>query len=722
MPSKIDITDIHSILRHVKQGRLKDALDTAKRCAVALGFWQQLDILSTHERTYRAITEYMDKDLDTRQRSRSLARIKEDLLRFADQVMLDMNVREPRAGQEGNIYTAEVRTRRLAQPTTMAKLVADIANADNDRRYAIIDELFMRIVTTQHLEHTDEETLRSLLADIKSDADATAMAVSALGIANLYYYDRAKLLLLLNVPDNESPELLSRRLVGIYLTLWRHPSRIAFDPEIGEHLEALLDDPYILESMRKVAFAFLGSRDTQRINNKMQQEIIPELQKLQSDFTRRFQTRTDLSELMDPEKNPEWDDILSKSGLRDSLQELGNMQQQGGDVMMLAFSNLKNFPFFHRAGNWLLPYSPEHPALRQIRQSNPKMLQILNESVDFLCDPDKYSLGLVMERMSSSRLSMMLDQLHQQFEQYREDKKTTLAKDTEPSINIFITLYVRSLSRLVSLFPHQGLRMPDPFASAINPANLPFLGSRMKEEKDLCAVSEFLFSRGYYDEVLPVLHQLEKLSATSDLYEKIGYCLQMTGDTENALANYSKAEILSTNPSTWLLNKLANLHRALGHHSEAVRYWQRLDNASPDDPKVTMQLANSLFDAGDIEGALKKYYKADYLRGGSERTWRPIAWCEFMLGHYDKAQVQYDRLLSDTAESGDLLNAGHLTLARGDFSGAIDLYTRAAHTHKDGVEEFLKLLAADADILSKHGLDAEAQALLADRISFDTEH
>ena len=98
MPSKIDITDIRGILRHVRQGRLKDALDAAKRCAVALGLWQQLDMLSAHERTYRAITEYMATEKDTAQRSRSLACIKEDLLRLADTARLDMDVNTPRPG------------------------------------------------------------------------------------------------------------------------------------------------------------------------------------------------------------------------------------------------------------------------------------------------------------------------------------------------------------------------------------------------------------------------------------------------------------------------------------------------------------------------------------------------------------------------------------------------------------------------------------------------
>ena len=64
-----------------------------------------------------------------------------------------------------------------------------------------------------------------------------------------------------------------------------------------------------------------------------------------------------------------------------------------------------------------------------------------------------------------------------------------------------------------------------------------------------------------------------------------------------------------------------------------------LDAMKPDDVKTTMHLANALLDAGKTQEALKKYYKADYLSGGYAKTWRPIAWCEFLEGHYDKAQL-----------------------------------------------------------------------------------
>lgn len=722
MPSQIDITDIRSILKNVKSGRIKEAIDTAKRCAVALGLWFELDKLSSHERVYQAITEYMANETDSKQRSRELANIKEDLLRLSDIIRLEMQLRNPAPGRENDLYASAVRTRRIADEVSLSKYFDQLLKAGPQERFDIIDRMFTQVATTQHLSRDDEAAAKAFLNDPSADFEARAMLISALSLGNLYYYDRAKLMLLLSLPDYEPVELQARRLTGIYLALWRHPSRIGMDVAVGERIGLLMADEAMLRAMRKVAAAFLASRDTQRINNKMQQEIIPELQKLQKDLTGRFSSVADMAELFDAEGNPEWESMISNSNLGESLKEVSEMQEQGGDVMMLAFSNLKNFPFFHRPGNWLLPFNISHPALRKSMELNSEMLTLLRDSADFLCDPDKYSLGLALERVPAGQGDMMINQLRQQFEQYREDKATSFHKETEPKINVEITLYVRSLSRLSALFPHRGLRLPDAFSKAIIPAELPFLKDVMSTEDDLQTAAEFLFARNYYQEALPVLQRLMEISEpTPLLMEKMGFALQHTGDAEGALEYYRRAEALNDKPGIWLIRKLAMLNRALGHHDEAVRYWQMLDAMKPDDVKTTMHLANALLDAGKTQEALKKYYKADYLSGGYAKTWRPIAWCEFLEGHYDKAQLYYNKLLAMVADASDLLNAGHVAIAQGRMQEAIDLYTRSAISHRDGLEGFLQMLEDDREILAKFGLNDEWRALLADRLRFMPE-
>lgn len=78
----------------------------------------------------------------------------------------------------------------------------------------------------------------------------------------------------------------------------------------------------------------------------MQNEVIPEMMKLRPDIMRKFKDiRNDDEDIMSMEENPEWEELLNGSGLRDSLKEFGELQMEGSDVMMSTFSHLKSFPF-----------------------------------------------------------------------------------------------------------------------------------------------------------------------------------------------------------------------------------------------------------------------------------------------------------------------------------------------------------------------------------------
>ena len=107
----------------------------------------------------------------------------------------------------------------------------------------------------------------------------------------------------------------------------------------------------------------IKSQDTQRISSKMQNEVLPELMKLRPDILKKLKNVSEESDIEMLDINPECEELLNKNGLGDKLKELTEMQMEGGDVMMVAFSNLKTFPFFNTVGNWFLPVSYTHLTL-----------------------------------------------------------------------------------------------------------------------------------------------------------------------------------------------------------------------------------------------------------------------------------------------------------------------------------------------------------------------
>ena len=95
-------------------------------------------------------------------------------------------------------------------------------------------------------------------------------------------------------------------------------------------------------------------------NRKMQNELIPEMLKLRPDISKKINNSTAMIDMSSLEENPEWEELLNKSGITDKIKELSQLQEEGSDVFMSTFSHLKSFPFFSDSANWFLPFSLEH--------------------------------------------------------------------------------------------------------------------------------------------------------------------------------------------------------------------------------------------------------------------------------------------------------------------------------------------------------------------------
>ncbi len=740
MSEKIDITDLNSIITYVASDNLKEAFESAKRCAVSEADWKTLDSLSSYERLYRSMTQYLQATINDPARHAHIAELKEFLLRTADKYLRAITMSNPNHKRNCELYFQQAATyyymkdasglvptlHRLEKLSAKIDLASPSINGANEAMhrelFSTADDLFHRIWITQHLNSDESERISEFIRSKTVPDVFKALVISALTLALLFYYDKSKLLILLSHDYDEAELVTARKLTGIYLTIWRHPRRLTLDPDIKIRMSALCDDSEILEALRHTAKAVIRSRDTDRITARMKNEILPQLQKLQTELQRRFPSQQDLGDLLDPEKNPDWEEMLKEGGLQDSMQELSDMQLQGDDIMMMAFSNTKSLPFFNSLSNWLIPFTLSHPELDKITGDNRLIASTLADNADFICDSDKYSMSIMMSMVNRHGTSPeMIRKMREQFDQLREEQATSFKSDTRPKLHTQITLYVRMLFRLTRLFPKSRQKFPDPFADFIIPSDLPFLDTLFSDNDEKNALATFFFNKGYYPEALSLMLQLENYEdiCTPQFMQKIGYAYQSTDNIPDALKYYHKAEFLSPDDK-WLLRKLASLHRALGEHDKAVVYYRKLYSFSPDDSRITLNLANTLFDIGRYEEALKYYYKVDYLKGGSPRTWRPIAWCEFLLGNYERSHAFYDKIIhSKDVEYTDFINAGHLNLAENEINKALISYDKALSLYKGDTNEFLSVLMEDKNIFERLDLDKDMCLLLTDYLRYN---
>lgn len=690
------------VCRLVSGGRLFDAINYInKEIAQSQSALSLKNRINAIEDTYKYMLHYLKSGMSDNERSNIYNSLTKELLDITlciDRLcLIDSDSRD---------YYATARMLRM-HPVNLAELSPIIKNELNTSilNSDALRNLLNYIWTTHPLTAQDSKILYELIMSDEQNNDGYVgmLSCAALLLGCLEYYDSEKLCMLLRIYlHTSSDNIASRAITGAVLLMLMHPENIAIDQTANRYLQIIVDDPHSKSDLKAVVYNMLRALDTDRINKKMKEEVIPELMKLQPEIQKRFSQNIKDSDLIELEENPEWRSILEKTGLHDKLKELTEMQMNGGDVMMMAFSNLKNFPFFQYLFNWFTPFTISHPDVANLINESETQLNSIFESEGLICDSDKYSLALTMLSMPESHKNMMFHQLSEQVNQLNEDKKTSLKTSLEDYRSKKISVYMRDLYRFFKLYRKKN-DFIDPFTN-IDKLTEFIISGAVFDDETLRIFSEFYFSRGFYEQAILIYEMIiENGNADEAVYQKLGYSYQSIKKYSLALVAYQKAEILNPD-STWLIKKLASCHRALLNYSQAIDYYRRIMSMQPDNAKIAILLGHTLLENGNPEEALKEYYKAEYLAPDSEQWLRPIAWCEFLSGRFEKSLKYYNKVLAHSPTASDFMNCGHVYMAANNYPEAYLKYKESIKLFGDDITPFIKEFETDRNVLNKTGV------------------
>ncbi len=679
--------------------------------------------LNSLKETYSYMIDYLLKGYEDNTREKIYAGIGESLCRIADKIE-----REDKAIDSSDSYSSALRMIRLRDKSwdelvgryneiilnLSDGLEAGVKDPELEKeRSALLVEIFNYIWTS----FDDTSLYRRLPSLVLSSLEGSRLPeviISALSLSLLSYYDDKKLEALAEIYENsESEPIAARSLVGIVFALDLHRERIRENSPIRTRLSLWQDSIITYRRLREVIKTIIRTRDTDRVSTKMREEVIPELMKLQPDILKNMNTNPDDMLAADIDNNPEWEEMLEKSGLAKKMQELSEMQSEGADLMMVAFSNLKQFDFFNTVANWFIPFYASNPALSL--SDNEKRLLDLFDSTRNVCDSDKYSLALAFARMPENQKRMMMSQLDAQMAQISEDVKTMMAKSSTPEFDMETTGVVRDLYRFFKLYRNRS-DFRDPFSGPLRFLSIPIVGEMMSDREIIRVIGEFYFKRGYYAEALDMFLALEDGDESADqtYWEKIGFCYENLKFYDRALESYTKAELLKT-PGLWLLKKLAFINRQTGQYDVAAGYYERVLEKEPENVKMLLSCSNCYLKSGNLPGALQNYYHVLYLNPEDKGALRAAAWAELKSGNLDKSSSMFDKLLSDKPEYIDFLNAGHLKMALKKYNEAVELYVKAARLRPDIFEEDF---VYDADDWTNLGLSSNIFNIIRDDVKF----
>ncbi|MDR2497991.1 MAG: tetratricopeptide repeat protein [Tannerellaceae bacterium] len=580
--------------------------------------------------------------------------------------------------------------------------------------------LFNKLWLSDPFEQEDFSSLADVLSDEQVPYVAGCQIISALILSLMSYFDVRKLMLLLEAFSNGgNEEIKARAITGALIIIYMYRARIHAYPQIADSLASLAESPGFTQKLRIITLRFILAKETEKISNKLQNEILPAMLKIVPNIISR-----DTAEF-DPEKfaemNPEWKSLFANKDLERSLEEYNQLQSEGADVMHSTFAYLKNFDFFREIGNWFLPFMPNHSRFNHFISDDAKQTIVdLTTALAFLCNSDKYSFAFSMMRQSQSDRLQILGQFHEHTQDIMEQYKREVVGDTG-LFELIVGQYIQDLYRFFKLYTfHKDFS--DIFEWKLDFYNLPVFREYLSDSESLSIFAEYHLKKNHFDEALALFEYLSSVNPNNDmLLQKIGYCHQMEGRTAEALEVYLRADLINTQ-SKWLTRRIGACFRAVGQPGKAIEFYRRLESWSPNSLSVQLGIGHCLLEQGEYDEALKYYFKVDYLDATGLRARRPLAWCLFLAKRYDDALGYYRKILEDEnkpPETEDYINAGHTAWAARRLSQAVDYYKAATLTSfEQDFSFFLNQFNKDIPKLLAAGISAGEIPLVLDQLRF----
>ncbi|MGM9797218.1 MAG: tetratricopeptide repeat protein [Parabacteroides sp.] len=580
-------------------------------------------------------------------------------------------------------------------------------------------QLFNKLWTADPLNTEEVVALQAILRDKQLPLEVACQLISALLLALQASFDIAKLSLLFDAAAQNHEEIRCRALICLLLTLVLYRKRTAVYPEIDRRLAALADlIPGFTIILRQITLRFILARETEKINQRLQNEILPQLLKNNPILNQKIKAEEISPELFSEGMNPEWEAYLSNQQTEKQMEAFAEMQREGADLMHSSFVHLKHYPFFREVSNWFLPFMKSHSAIQAIFKETDQpttLLDLLTQNRN-ICNSDKYSLYLSVTDIPQQLRQMMSQKMGDEMLgliQASVSDRQSPHKQRE----LIIGQYVQDLYRFFKLYPGH-LDFEDVFTYPLDFHNLPSLQPYMADTETLGAIGEYYLRKNYFSEALAVFNQLREMDEEKgELFQKIGYCKQMMGQTEAALQAYLRAD-LTHSDSKWLNRRIASCYRNLKQPEKALIYYRRLEAKQPDDMNLQINIGHCYLELKNFTEALKYFYKVDYLSSQSSKAWRPIAWCSFLTGKYDQARNYYRKILANQPTTQDYLNAGHTEWVLQQLKQAVHYYVEAVRCEQGQFGTFLEAFQQDIPDLKQAGIEDEEIPLMLDQVRY----
>ncbi len=743
MDIKKTIQQHKQLCSYVKKKKIKQSLDILVDMTTNVTSGDLRDELDNLVITYRNMLTYTIEGIKDPERDKVYIKLIQSILELSDKVRQD--ILSHFSGWHTYWVKQQTEKEQKLSGKTIVEKVDDLMfksdldewlklsneiNPDPDSEISVkhkqlIKNIFNHLWLSDNYGEAEESLIKIILTSEKFRWYESSIFTTAITLSALRVWQPEKLFHLMDVYESGQEQLMERALSGVILNLHYHNGRVLLYPEIVSRITKMSKTKSFREHCRIIVLQTIRSRETEKLSKKLHDEILPQVAKLKP----RIEEKLDLDKILpkenDEDKNPDWSTVFNDSEeIFKTMEELTNLQMEGADVYMSAFSNLKNFDFFKDFQNWFVPFYPDHEILNEIFRDEvlgPGTNELAEAmyQTPFICNSDKYSLILNLKYLPATQKTMMLKVFRMELDGLQQLNEDDSVTDPAKKFRTNVTQYLQDIYRFFKLSPYKQ-EFEDIFTGRLDIYNSEFFRLTCNAAEAEAGLADYFFSKDFYDDALSLfLKHVKGKPDDAELYEKTGFCYQQNFDYDEALKYYRMAELIDR--KIWTLKKIGFCLRRLGKNDEALEYYIQAGEMEPDNMHTTIMIAHCYLDLKEYEKALKYYFKIEYNDPGNIKILRPIAFCYFALGRFDDSDKYYEQLSADKLKAHDLINMGHLALCRERKKEAVDLYRQSIISGEISKDQFVTIFTEDKDLLVSLGVNPDDLPILLDYLLFIIE-
>lgn len=603
------------------------------------------------------------------------------------------------------------------------------------------DSLFNLIATLPQLTDQHQTDICDIIE--MTDSANKMICISALMVANLFFFDPKKLEILLHYCHSEDAEIRCRALLGTTLTIYGTALPLSAFPTLEDKVNEIFASQQIKDELIFIQHFLSSAARANELSNVLMNDIIPTLMKnstvetipfgfeseededdanafLHNKTTDRSATTGDASpaetdESATPNFKVEVRKVYIPVHLRrkvfESVEQIEILRRDGFTNVLTSMKELYSHPFFNSLAHWFAPYEPSREEYCE---------SIFSKDVT-KCDIDKFILGLAMQQLPEQEVKVLTKMLQEVFSQHPNAGQNEEEMPAEDSIENIYKRTIVGLSRVIDkidkdiLFSDNGISL----------IHHNVFGKVVAENKDfLCEIGILLFRFCKYDAAAHLLElYVHDEGASIEHLTMLALCYAEMGNHYKSINYLQQAELLDDGErKESLLRMKQQCYKQLGKTNERIECLFEIENIKPDDYRLVRDTGLALIDAERWDEAAQHFHKLEYLGKFLLPSLRAIAWCALNQGKFEKAQTHYERIFNEYASSTnweDLINYGHTLLLTGNYASALETYIRGVKQYAHAFPESKDItapLTMDAKLLKKYGIDHRDMALLIDAI------